>query len=66
MQEDQTSHRRSKAEGQRQPRHPASLLPRASIRHSFKEVDLIGGGDLNIFNSSSTSLLFLKIPGGYL
>ena len=32
---------------------------------SFKGADLIGGGEVNIFNSSSVSLLFLKIPGGY-
>ena len=32
---------------------------------SFKGVDLIGGGEVNIFNSSSISLLFLKTPGRY-
>lgn len=29
---------------------------------SFKGVDLIGGGEPNVFNSSSVRLLFLKIP----
>lgn len=42
--------------------------PRLGLQsgQSFKGLDLIGGGEVNIFNSSSVSLLFLKILGGYL
>lgn len=36
--------------------------PQIQSEPSFKGVDLIGGGEPNIFNSSSVSLLFLKIP----